>query len=45
MGEMELADIESVNVWPWGAGVRVDTDRDYVQGGTTTQVLRYGVNA
>lgn len=22
MGEMELADIESVNVWPWGAGVR-----------------------
>lgn len=28
MGEKELADIESVNVWPWGAGVRVDTNKD-----------------
>lgn len=30
MEEKELADIESVNVWPWGAGVRVVTDSNYV---------------
>lgn len=39
MEEKELADIESVNVWPWGAGVRVLTDSNYVQGGNITPVL------
>lgn len=45
MGGKELGDIESVNVWPWGAGVRVDTDRNYVQGGNTTPVLKDGSGA
>lgn len=34
MEEKELADIESVNVWPWGARVRVDSDRSYIHRGT-----------
>lgn len=45
MGEKELADIESVNVWPWGAGVRVDRDRNNVDGGTKPPILGDGAGA
>lgn len=45
MGENELRDIESVNVWPWGAGVRDDTDRNYLQGGNKPPMLKDALGA